>query len=66
MLDNLFSSAFAVPTIVLGIGLPQWVAQHGLMTIPVTRLLAHLMLTVPYTVRLVLAGLAPSSAHGHR
>ncbi|MEU6262905.1 ABC transporter permease [Saccharopolyspora shandongensis] len=58
VLDNLFSSAFAVPTIVLGIGLLQWFAQLGLAASPVALLLAHLMLTVPYTVRLVLAGLA--------
>lgn len=56
-LDTLFSSAFAVPTIVLGIGLLQWYAQLGMASSPFTLLLAHLVLTVPYTVRLVLAGL---------
>ncbi|MGA6153897.1 ABC transporter permease [Stenotrophomonas sp. NPDC087984] len=58
VLDRLFSSAFAVPTIVLGIGLLQWYAQLGMASSPLTLLLAHLVLTVPYTVRLVLAGLA--------
>ncbi|GAA5172932.1 MULTISPECIES: ABC transporter permease [Amycolatopsis] len=58
LLDNVFSSAFAVPTIVLGIGLLQWYAQLGMASSPLTLLLAHLVLTVPYTVRLVLAGLA--------
>jgi len=58
VLDGLFSSAFAVPTIVLGIGLLQWYSQLGLASSPFTLLLAHLVLTVPYSVRLVLAGLA--------
>lgn len=58
LLENLLSSAFSVPTIVLGIGLLQWYAQLGMASSPFTLLLAHLVLTVPYTVRLVLAGLA--------
>ncbi|WP_433509473.1 ABC transporter permease [Nonomuraea sp. CA-143628] len=57
-LEAVLSSAFAVPTIVLGIGLLQWFAQMGLASSAFTLLLAHLVLTVPYTVRLVLAGLA--------
>ncbi|MEV0616338.1 ABC transporter permease [Nonomuraea sp. NPDC050404] len=57
-LEAVLSSAFAVPTIVLGIGLLQWFAQMGLASSPFTLLLAHLVLTVPYAVRLVLAGLA--------
>ncbi|MCG5217870.1 ABC transporter permease [Streptosporangium sp. KLBMP 9127] len=57
-LEGVLASAFAVPTIVLGIGLLQWFAQMGLASSPFTLLLAHLVLTVPYTVRLVLAGLA--------
>ncbi|MEV4333655.1 ABC transporter permease [Streptomyces sp. NPDC049597] len=58
LLEGLLSSAFAVPTIVLGIGLLQWYAQLGLASSPLTLLMAHLVLTVPYTVRLSLAGLA--------
>ncbi|GAA4088476.1 MULTISPECIES: ABC transporter permease [Actinomadura] len=57
-LEGLLAGAFAVPTIVLGIGLLQWFAQLGLAASPLTLLLSHLVLTVPYTVRLVLAGLA--------
>jgi putative spermidine/putrescine transport system permease protein len=49
-----------VPAVVLGIALLQWYARIGLFSGVARLLFAHVVITVPFVARLVLAGLAGS------
>ena len=53
MLQNLFLSPLSVPAIVLGIALLQFYAAYGIPRNMVTLALAHVLITSPYTIRLV-------------
>lgn len=53
LLQTLFLSPLSVPAIVLGIALLQFYAAHGIPRNVMTIVLAHVLITSPYTIRLV-------------
>jgi putative spermidine/putrescine transport system permease protein len=57
-LQGLFLSPLSVPGIVLGIALLQFYATYGIPRTGLTLALAHLVITTPYTIRLVSVSLA--------
>ncbi len=61
--NTLFLSPLMLPSVVLGVALLQYYSRLGIASSPYSLVLGHLILTVPYVVRLVsasLAGMDPS------
>ncbi len=58
VLQGLFLSPLSVPGIVLGIALLQFYATYGIPRTGLSLTLAHLVITTPYTIRLVSVSLA--------
>lgn len=57
VLMNLFGSPLLIPSVVFGVALLQYFSMIGLAASPVALVLGHIILTVPYVVRLVVASL---------
>lgn len=57
LLQGLFMSPLSLPAMVLGIALLQFYAANGVSRDGLTLMLAHLVLTVPFSIRLVSVGL---------
>lgn len=63
---QLLSLPLIIPAVVLGVGLLQFFARLGVLNGPHVLVLAHVVITLPYVVRLVLAGLAGSDPNLER
>jgi putative spermidine/putrescine transport system permease protein len=57
VLINFFGSPMVIPTVVFGIALLQYYSRIGLAAGPLALILGHIILTVPYVMRLVVASL---------
>jgi putative spermidine/putrescine transport system permease protein len=58
LLNGLFLSPLMVPTVILGVALLQFYTLAGITRTPFSLICGHLVITVPYVVRLVSASLA--------
>lgn len=58
MLQVLFLSPLMLPSVVIGVALLQYFTRLGLASTPLALILGHVIITSPYVVRLVMAGLA--------
>lgn len=58
LLQAFFLSPLMLPSVVLGVGLLQFYSRLGLAASPGALVLGHLVITVPYVIRLVSASLA--------
>jgi putative spermidine/putrescine transport system permease protein len=56
-LDAFFMSPLVLPTIVIGIGMLQFFSQLGFQTASVTLIAGHVVITMPYAIRLIGASL---------
>lgn len=57
VLTNFFGSPMVIPTVVFGIALLQYFSKIGVTAGPLALVLGHIILTVPYVMRLVVASL---------
>jgi putative spermidine/putrescine transport system permease protein len=53
----LFLSPLMLPSVVIGVALLQFYSHLGLIGNPVSLLLGHLVITIPYSLRLIMASL---------
>lgn len=57
VLANGFNSPMIIPTVVFGVALLQFFSQIGIAAGPLALMLGHIILTIPYVMRLVVASL---------
>jgi putative spermidine/putrescine transport system permease protein len=58
LLEALFMAPISMPHVILGLALLQWYAELRISSSLLTLLAAHVLITVPFAIRLMAAGLA--------